>query len=79
MTTDSDGCHVGDLYDNRQRRLPCELFLKRKVIYDFSPSIVILQKTSTFFLETTTKITYLRYTFLLTESASDWKFNCQLG
>ena len=45
MTTDSDGCHVGYLYDNQQWRLQYGLFGKRKVQYHFSVLKVIPQKT----------------------------------
>ena len=45
MTNNSYGCHVGYLYDNWQWRLPCGLFLNRKILYYFSLSKVIPQKT----------------------------------
>ena len=44
MTTDNDGFYLDDMYDNQQWRLPCELFFKRKVLYNFSLSKVIPQK-----------------------------------
>ena len=45
MKADSVGCHVDYLYDNQQWRLPCGFFLNRKVLYHFSLSKVIPQKT----------------------------------
>ena len=45
MTTDSDGCCVGYLYDNQQCWLPCGFYLKRKVLYYFLLLKLIPQKT----------------------------------
>ena len=44
MTTNSDGFHVGYLYDSRQWRQAYELFKKRNVLYPFLLLKVIPQK-----------------------------------